>query len=162
MFITSIITIEIPRRQQPYNPHINQYNTHELTRSNNLILMMQRPNRFWTSTQPQTWLSQISLQPFTPMPYTKHEHGISWNNPSKLNQGFQRPNHLNYQTMIPPHDQTSQIITRSISTPVVQGSKVFFPMRHPRLVTQPTAISELPTCFSNQGFQDQQLNPNCR
>jgi len=40
MFINNIITIENPRKQQPYNPQINQYNNHELTRRNNLILMM--------------------------------------------------------------------------------------------------------------------------
>jgi len=49
MFITSIITIEIPRKQQPYNPYINQYNTYELTRRNNLILMMRRLTKLGTS-----------------------------------------------------------------------------------------------------------------
>jgi len=49
MFINNIITIEIPRKQQPYKPHINQYNTHELIRRNNLILMMQIPTKCGTS-----------------------------------------------------------------------------------------------------------------
>ena len=54
MFITSIITTKIPRKQQPYNKNINQYNTHEITKRNNLILMMQMPTKFVTSTDYST------------------------------------------------------------------------------------------------------------
>ena len=34
-------------KSQPYDPHINQYNTHRNTRINNLILVMQNPNPGW-------------------------------------------------------------------------------------------------------------------
>jgi len=34
-------------KSQPYDPHINQYNTHRDTRRNNLILIMKNPNLGW-------------------------------------------------------------------------------------------------------------------
>jgi len=34
-------------KSQPYNPHINQYNTNRNTRRNNLSLMMKNPNSGW-------------------------------------------------------------------------------------------------------------------
>ena len=49
MSITKIITTKIWEKQQPYNPDMNHYNTHELTRRNKLILMMKILTTFGTS-----------------------------------------------------------------------------------------------------------------
>jgi len=67
-------------------------------------------------------------------------HGINQTKPS---QGFQRLNHLNPQLVIPSHGWTPLTITRSVSTQVVYGSKVFVPTWLPRIVTQPTVVAEL-------------------
>lgn len=50
-------------------------------------------------------------------------------NPTKPNQGFQRPSHLNPQPMIPPQGQMSLTITRLVSTQVVKGSRAFVPTK---------------------------------
>jgi len=71
MFITSIIATEIPRKSQPYHPHINQYNTHEITRRNNLTLMMQRLTSCGTST------NQLIVDMVEPNPsLDSHLHAI--------------------------------------------------------------------------------------
>ena len=73
MFITNIITTKIPWIQQQQNPH--------------------RPiedgiSRFQSTID---WLSQISLHPITPMPYSKHECGTQT---ERTNEGILRLNHL--------------------------------------------------------------------
>ena len=53
--------------------------THENQGNRFLINECNEPTRYVTTMFHLTleWLSQISLQPFTPMPYSKHECGIS-------------------------------------------------------------------------------------
>jgi len=93
-------------KSHPYKPHIIQYNSHRNTRRNNLSLMMQNPNPGWDFHIPPNhrMIRKISLEPFTLMPYSKHECGISYNTSIKTHPGLLEAIHLN-----PPNcDSTSQ------------------------------------------------------
>lgn len=49
----------------------------------------------------------------------------------KPNQGFQRPNELNLQPLIPRYGWTSLAPTRSFSTEAIKGSSTFVPTMTP-------------------------------
>ena len=49
-------------KSHPYDPHINQYNTHRNTRRNNIILMMKNPNLGWNyHIPPNHEMSELNL-----------------------------------------------------------------------------------------------------
>ena len=119
------------------------------------------------------WLSQVSLQPITPVPYSKHECGTSSNTSIKTNLGLPEANHLNPQPMTPPHGQKSQPLLIGLYPSCSRALKCLFQPGLPRLVIQPQLLQGfqiffptrasrssnsthlgLPECLSNQSFQD--------
>ena len=80
------------------------------------------------------WVSQISLQLITPVPYSKHECGISSNTSITINLGL--PEVKAPQPVIPPHSRKSLTITNWSLSKLLQDTKVFSPTKAPRIVTQ--------------------------
>jgi len=125
----------MPRKQQPYNPHINQHNTHEIIRRNNLILMMQRSTNCGTSTNhPTVDITEPNLSS------TSHPHAIfqawMWDLIKHINQnhpglpGAKPPQPVKqwFHLMVRHH----KTIIRLASTQAFQGSRAFVPTKASR------------------------------
>ena len=86
----------------------------------------------------------ISLHPITPVAYPKHEHGISPNTSITTNLGFQMPNHLKPQPVIPPNGRTSQPSWIGLHPSYSMDPECLFQPGLQVIVTQPQIL---------QGFQ---------
>ena len=81
------------------------------------------------------WLSQVSLQPITPVRYSKHECGIPENTSIKTHQGLLEATHLNQSNS----DSTSwsditKTIIRLVSIQAFQGFQSVCPAKASRII----------------------------
>ena len=123
---------------------------------NKLILMMQKPTRYGTTTfHPIVeWLSQISLHPFTPCHIPSinlGSHKTHQSKPSKASRGQTTSTH---QIVILPHSWTSQNHHHIGLYPSFPGLQIFFSNSTSRTSDSSHNCYWALECLSNQGFQD--------